>query len=264
MIRTVFFVAFLLSTLFSFAQEDSTSLTEPGDTIDVIVTDTSILYVIKKAPVKIFERVEIERSKEKMKIYLSLHGSVLKYFQRLKPQGSYPEYSKQIASELFNTYGIASGATFWIIREKRYFGIETSFRKFEQSFMYVDNNLIKNRFGYFNACLQIGKFMPIRENVISVLYGSLVSDFKLSTAGKTYLKPIPSDTVGLIKNIIRFRPLVFCPELHYKVMIQINEIILEAEPYVGFSLFSYTPRNEYYAQTRYYGGFRIGFVTKLN
>jgi hypothetical protein len=264
--KIVFCLFFFFLSYPLFAQTPDSLTEEGGDTLETIISDTTIIYIIQKAPVTIREKVEILKPKPKKLFFLSTNFSILTYSEKRKAITSYEEYLKKINSAISDYSGYSIGASLWKCRKKIYNGIGMDFLILKQHFSFsdaiVDNYKATNAFNYLVLNPQLGYWIGKGKKISCIGYGSIQGSYTLSYSGFTYDKTSPSIPYR-INGIINYRKYLINFSANAKFLISLNKALIEIEPYVIIAPFSATVKNEAYSIRRTFIGIKFGLVHKL-
>jgi hypothetical protein len=264
-VRFLFSLILFLCSRSVSAQSDSLNA-EKGDTLETIVSDTSIIYVIKQTPITIREKVEIVLPKEPKKFYLSIDFSLLHFSEYKKASASHQDYLTKLNSATKNKLSYSLSSSFWQCPKKIYKGIGISFTDLIQEFDYTstvgEKFTTNNRFNYVSFSIQGGYWFKKNNRISCIAYAEVQGNDLISHAGYTINKVefIYIDRLDYQMHYIKYGMSV---SANLKFLLFIKEILLEVEPYLTFSPFSATPKNEYYSLKRSYIGLKLGVTNIL-
>jgi hypothetical protein len=244
---------------------DSLALQE-GDSLETIISDTSIVYRIKRKPVVLKERVEISRAKKKKYIYQSFYFSLFQFSEYKKANASYEEYLSKVNTATTNELSYSIGTSIWQCPKKIYTGIGIDFIRLNQKFHYTSpgnqNYKETNRFNYAGFGFQLGYWLRKEKKASCIIYGKMNMQYLLTYSGFTYGKP---DSLGIhrLKSTMLYQKYIAEFSLNAKFLFTLKTFLLEVEPYCSLLPMSATPSNESYSLKRTFVGLRLGFTQKL-
>jgi hypothetical protein len=266
-----FFLALLfllfIGCTFSFSQKTEKNPAElTGDTVEGLSTDTSIVYIIKKPPVRIKEKVEIQRLKIKQQYYLSFDMNGFLNSEKMKASAGYENYVKTLSAHTSELPGYSIGGKIWKAPEKFIIGISVNSKRIVEAFDYTDQTATRHKFtnNYNYVCvgLHAGWWFKKGQTISYMAHGGLLIDDFLSVKGFTLDK---SDLTSLVRinRAMSYNKFSGSFTAGFTVVLAIKNSFLEAEPYIIIAPFSATPKKEVYALTRNFVGLRIGYTNKL-
>jgi len=262
----VLFSLFLFNT-FSFSQKTEKPLPEiTGDTIEGISTDTSIIYIIKKPPVTIRERVEIQRAKRKQYWYLSfaLHGFL--YTEKTKATAGHEDYVKMLNTLTKPLPGYSIGVRLWTAPQKIITGISITSKRIIQEFNFTDTtgaaHKIINSYNYGSFGIHSGRWFRKGKNISFITHGGLLADYFISAKGFT-LDKTDFQNPARLNRVIYYSKFTGSLTMGFTLLFAVKNSFLEAEPYIIISPFSATSKREIYSLTRNFIGLRIAYTNKL-
>ena len=252
---------------FSFSQKiEKLPLEISSDTLEGETTDTSIVYIIKKAAVTIKQKVEVQREKKKQYYYLSwgFHGFV--YSERRKANNGNNTYLNLINPLTKERPSYSFGFRLTRAQEKIIANLTLSSKRIIQEFEYTDLNGEKynlmNNFNYGSLGFQIGKWLK-KENKLSYqIQGGIAGDYFISVKGITLDK---SDFVvpARLNRIMNYKKIIPSLSINLTLLYKIQNSYIELEPYFMVSPLSATKKNEYFSISRTFIGLRIAYTNKL-
>lgn len=236
------------------------------DTIRTIVTDTSIIYVIKKAPLTIVKKVEVDIAPEKQKLLLSTGASYLYYWQRTSAKNGNEEYLKLVNEHTSTQPGYEIYSEIFRYYNRYYLGIDLHFSRTRQKFTFADSVgkelSANNRFNFFGTGIYGGYVLAKTRHYKMIPCIGLQMNKLTSYSGYTIHKADHSEPLQLI-YAMKYKAHIINTTLGIKNLIRIKKLIFEIQPYFSFSPMSYTGKDELYKEWRTFAGLKIGFITRL-
>ena len=262
---------FFFYSHFSFSQKTEKNAPEiPVDTIEGSSTDTSIVYIIKKPPVTIREKVEVERAKIKKQkyYYLSMGLSGTLYSENRKANPGYENYLKTLNTHLKTLPAFGLDISLWKAKpdEKIITGLTVGANKLLQQFTYKDtvggNYKFINNYNYCYGGAYIGKWIRKGNKISFIPKGGMSLDYFTSVKGFT-LNESNTLLFARINRTMHYHKFNISFNLAYATLLELKNSFLEIEPYAIFSPFSSTPKNEVYSLKRNFIGVKISYANKL-
>ncbi len=239
---------------------------EQGDTLETIVTDTSIIYVIRQKPVTILETVAILQPWEKKKYYLSVGASMFLFSENKKASASHENYLSRVNDMTKNLYGYSIGGSIWRCEKKFYTGMGIDFLRLKQLFNFdpIPGLSFENRFNYANISFQSGYWYRKNKTISYLFYGAINEQCLLSTAGFTLIKQYTEpESAGRIYVEMNYKKYVTSFSAHVVCIVNFKPALLQIEPFFTLAPFSSTSKNEYYSVRRTFVGLKISIANKL-
>ncbi len=260
------FFTFIFITV-SFSQNtQKPSLNLTSDTLEGTSTDTSIVYIIKKPPVTIREKIEIQRTKNKQYYYFSLSAQGFIYAEKIKAHSGHEEYVNawEASSNTLPSYGF--GAKLWKAPKKTVLGIFFSGARIMQAFNYIDTTKteykLSNTYNHSYYGIFLGRWLRKGEKISFIPNGGLSFDYFISTKGLTIHKSDAQD-VARLNRILKFNKYSASFHAGFTVLLLLKNSFLEVEPYIIISPFSATAKQEFYSLSRGFIGIRLALTNKL-
>jgi hypothetical protein len=261
----IFFLAFIFFNSVYAQLPDSVSV-EQSDTLETIISDTSIIYVIQAAPVTIREKVEILLPKNKKTYYQSIYFSLLKFSEYKKARSSYEDYLLNVNAATSNTLSYSVGTSIWQCPQKIYTGIGIEFIRLKQRFQYTDFANISytagNRFNYISGGIDLGYWLKKDKKISCIIYGKIHGQYLVSYTGFT-LEKTNLSIAQRINLETKYQPYLVDFSLNFKFLFTLKTVFLEAEPYCSFLPLSATQKDEAFSVKRTFIGIKLGFAQKL-
>lgn len=266
-ISFIFPLLFLLS-LSSYSQVADSLALQEGDSLETIISDTSIIYKIIKKPFVLKERVEISKTKtrKRKEIYQSFYFSLFQFSEYKKANPSYEAYLSKVNAATKNELSYSIGTSIWQCPKKIYTGLGIEYIRLTQNFQYTSpsnqNYKEENRFNYAGFGFQLGYWFRKEKKISCILYGKMNMQYLLTYSGFTYSK-VDSLGVQRLKLTMLYQKYIAEFSLNAKFIFTLKTFLLEAEPYCSLLPMSATPANEAYSLKRTFVGLRLGFTQKL-
>jgi hypothetical protein len=236
------------------------------DTIRTIVTDTSIIYVIKKAPVTIVRKVEVDIAPEKQKLLLSVGASYLHYWQRTSAKSGNEEYLKLVNDHTSTQPGYEFHSEIFKYYKLFYLGIDLHFSRTKQKFTFANSEgkefSANNRFNYFGTSVYGGYVLAKTRHYKMIPCLGFQMNKLTSYSGYTVNKADYTQPVQLISEM-KYKARVLNIVIGIKNLVRIKKLAIEAQPFFMITPMSFTDKNEVYKLWRSYAGLKIGFITPL-
>jgi hypothetical protein len=253
---------------YSFSQKpQKDSLTVVADTIEGISTDTSIVYIIKKPPVTIREKVEILGSREKKYYYLSISTAGFIYSEKYKANTGYESYTEAVngLSKPLPSYGF--GVRVWKAPKKIITALSINYTRILQRFNYTDTignkYRISNNFNYANLGIHVGRWIN-KERPISFQGNvGLIVDYFISTTGLTINKESTVKTVARLNRVMSYNKFKASINFEFSTLFAIKNSYIEVGPYIVLCPMSVTSKKEAYLLTKNFIGFKVSIINKL-
>ncbi len=266
-IRVAFLSFLIFCTNCCFAQTPDSSSEIGGDTIETIISDTSIIYVIRAAPVKVIEKIEVVKPKAKSLYYLSNTVSLLYFLEFKKALPQYEEYLSKLNSVTKNQNGYSIGTSIWKCPQKTFTALSITYLRLKQSFNYSNqvtyvNYKINNYFNYLEIGIHIGYILKKTNRISYIISGGIHGCNTLSYSSKTLNKLDPT-LIANIKDEIKYREFLMNMSLNLKLLFTTKNINFEVEPFILISPISATIKNEAYSIKRSVLGIKVGLNHKL-
>ncbi len=266
-IKLALFSLLLLFSFLSNAQVIDSLSEVGGDTIETIVTDTSIIYVIKAPPVTIREKLEVLKIKLKPKYFFSTSFGLVQFFELKKAKSGYQEYLNKINSSTQNRLGYSIGISIWEHRNKIFSGFSFYFLHLPQKFEYYSkmsskSYSIDNNSNYQSIGFHLGYVLKEKKKNAFIVYGGIHLDNLLSYSGRTLIKKHPNK-INQLKDEITYREYLMTFSINLKYIITTSISRFEIEPFILLSPFSATIKKEAYSIQRSFIGIKLGFNNKL-
>ena len=177
-----FFLSILLFIFFiatpSFSQKNEKKLTvQESDTLEGETTDTSIVYIIKKAPVTIREKIEIQREKQKQYFHLSWAFQGFIYSERRKAASGHEDYVKALNTKLTSLPSYSIGLRLWKAPKEYVYGISITSRRILQKFRVNDSVIVTNNYNYGSIGIHYGKYFKKGQKISYLIHGGILGDF---------------------------------------------------------------------------------------
>lgn len=236
------------------------------DTVETIITDSSITYVIKRTPVKIIEKVEIEKPKVKKNFYLSIGLSVLACREIQKASPGHEDFAAKVISSMGATKGYSVNSTLYRCPQKISMGLSVGFQRLFQEFKITDQeDVTYTTYLLFNSSAiggQYGYWFKKADKTSFLIAGGAGVEILLSYSGFMHDKS-GSDSLHRISLVVSYRQILPYISIHPKLLFNRKNYLIELEPYFVFIPTSATRRKEYYTARRSYVGIRVNLTNKL-
>jgi hypothetical protein len=268
---------FLFCSIGSFSQVPDSLISISKDTLETIVSDSAIIYVIQEAPVMIIEKVKVV--KPKAHYYLSLNISLLAFAEYKKARPSYEQYLSMVNDVTKNLPGYSFNLTLWKCPKKIYTEYSVSFTRLFQefAFTYTDTFTLNkhiypeslgasqsatNNFNYLYVGSSLGYWAKKQHKISYIPSGGISVANLLSYSSYTLSKEDPIHPES-IRREIRYKEFIFDLALQIRCLIRSGKNLFEITPYCRFSPISITSVNAPYSVHRALFGIRVGFNNKL-
>jgi len=267
-LRLLFFILSFAFAATTHGQVVPDSLLIKGDSVKTIESDTSITYVIKRAPVRIKERIEISKPKinRPAKLCLSVHVGLLAFIERTKAQPGYEDFLSKVNDANAHRLSYSFSGTIWRCPKKIYVGIDVHFYKLRQKFTYVSSTNTEyssiNRLVYAGVGLYGGYKFSQKPTLTLIAFGGILGENLSSFSGYTLYKNDPSILMRLNTEIL-YKPYLINLSVGMKALFAVKNIPIEVEPYIILPTMAATNKENVYSLHQYIIGIRMGFTNYL-
>ncbi len=264
------FIFFITFSCFSYAQETDNRFTGiPGDTIEGESTDTSIVYIIKKAPVTIKEKVEIERSKIKKYYYFTFALSSFLNSNRYKARSGSEELIQTLNSSTNSQPGLGAMIQLQQTINNNILGLSVSGRRLHEAFRYAPSHAnaggetftFQNSYTYITGSVIVGKWFRKDDKLSYQITGGPSLDYLFGVSGYS-LTALDGNFVYIAESI-SYKKINAALFLSPKLLYKFKHSYLEIAPYAFLSPFSMTKGNELYSIKRQQIGLSIQLTQEL-
>lgn len=257
---------FLILCSFSFAQPPDNNTEFAGDTIEGESTDTTIVYIIKKAPVTIKERIEIQGSKLRKHVYFSFGISAFVNSNTYKPRSGYNEYTKLLNTVTNPETGYSTIMQIYNAPEKNILGFILEGRRLNERFRFTpedgQENTFNNSYTYGSFGVLVGRWYR-KGHRISYQFATAPSiNHKFGVSGYSINKDTISQTV-FIEERIAYHKYYASLYLTCRLLYTARNSFIEIAPYAIIVPFSMTKKTEYFSVTRNIFGVSILLTRKI-
>lgn len=260
------FCFILFSLLYSFLSiaQIPDLLSEERDTLETIISDTSVIYVIQAEPVTIVEQVEVV--KPKSNYYLTLHSAGFVFHEYRKAAASYELYLSKLEEATKSVFSYSIGLSLWKCPKKICTGYDVNFNRFIQRFEYnspVEGYYHTNNYtNYFSLGILLGYWIHKEKKVSCLLSGNAQINNLLSYSSVTLSKADPTVSAA-IRNEISYREYIPGFSLSSRFLIATGKQFIEVSPFITAMPVSATRKNEAYTIRRIIAGITIGISNRL-
>lgn len=266
---------FLLASYSSCAQKPVIPFLS-RDTVEMIVSDTSITYIIEEEVVTVVEK--ITAVKPPANYFLSIYFSTLLFAEYKKALPSYEYYLAKVKEATGNLPSYSMGISIWKCPKRISTEYSLSFFRLQQRFTHtyteaeVDSNQfypadigrkqsVINHFNYMNWGFSLGYWFNKTKKLSYVLSGRADICNLLSYSSYTLSKE--DLRVASLRNEIKYREFIMDFMLQLRAFYKTNTCMLEITPYLSASPFSSTASAEPYKLYRFMAGLKVGITNKL-
>ncbi|HVD96679.1 MAG TPA: hypothetical protein VNB90_00655 [Cytophagaceae bacterium] len=251
---------FLFFSTASFAQEIV------GDTIEGTSTDTSIVYIIKKPPVKIKEKVEIERQKQKQFYYCSMGFGGFTFTDHYKSRNGNAAYAKLLNDRTRPMISFSGYAQLYFMPKKTIWGAWIDAKRMSEQFVYRSNTtgeiILPNSYTYGGGGLLVGKWFNKEKKISFQTMGSFALEHLFGVSGYSF-NPASDSLTTFIAQSVAYKKYHVVFTMQFKVLYQRKNSFIEIVPYFNFTPFSTTKKTDIIAVRRNIFGINVGFTNKL-
>ncbi len=260
----LFFILLFLLPIDSILAQDplKPGIETASDTIEGQSTDTSIVYIIKKAPVTIKEKVEIERSKKKYFFFSSIGVGTFfysnTYHAREDADKTYVRNLNEATSPL---PGFSTFVHLYHIPKKTIFGISIDGRRMNERFSLSEKTSLKNSYTYGGAGIIIGKWYR-KERTLSYQFMAIsMVDHKFGVSGYAINETDSSTTY--IAESLHYKKYNINFIVRFKLLYRTKNSFVELSPYIVLSPFSMTNKQDIFSINRNMAGISLSLTNKL-
>ncbi len=266
-----FFVSLLLffsGTFYSYSQYDTTK----------VVTDTGIVYIIKKPPVRIKHVVEIIRKRLDGHIYLSINAGIHSGVTERKIKNPlYEEYFRLSAENTKNKIGYIQSIE--LIRAPRNYiwilhvdwcRINEQYTLFHGPY---SGGTAEHRYNYGRVGLNAGYWFGKGKRHSFMPNAGLSLDFLSSNAGTIVgMNNYVYHKNEVVKDVVYYSYLFWdfktrqafsSVHLNVKYLLRIKNKYVELAPFFSTNLVNLMQKQEVFSEWRSIYGIRIGFVQNI-
>jgi hypothetical protein len=252
---------FLCCTIFSFAQPPEFA----EDTIEGESTDSTIVYIIKKAPVTVREKIEIQRNKLHEHLYFSFGLSAFINSNHYNAKNGMEEYVNRLNSSTSSKMGYSSIMQLYNAPEKNIFGFMIEGRRMQENFRYTpengQENIFENSYTYGSFGVLVGRWYRKDHKLSYQLIGAPSINYKFAVSG--YSLNQATDSTIFIEEAIAYNQLYLSLYLSCKVLYKIKNSFVEITPFTNIHPFSMTKKTEAFSIRRNIIGVSIYLTRRI-
>lgn len=266
-----FLSCFLFYPIFSQAQEENSkkpSTELVGDTIEGTSTDTSIIYIIKKPPVTLKEKIEVQREKKKRFFYVTIGISTFINANNYKARSGYKEYTNALNTATRSRPGFTClFQAYHVPKKNNIVGISVEGKRIEEVFHFNPVNgepaNFSNSYTYGNVSVLLGKWYRKGEKISYQLLAYPIINYRFAVSGYTLSKSDDYSSISYIAESIAYKRFNLSLFMTGKILYQTKYSFIEAGPYIYIEPFSMTKKSEAFEIRRSSVGLYLTLTNKM-
>ena len=263
-----FLFCFLFYPIFSQAQDTKQPSTElAGDTIEGISDDTSIIYIIKKPPVTIKQRVEIQRAKKKRFFYVTMGISSAITNNTYRARSGYKDYVRELNTATSYRPGFTCiFQVYHVPKKNNIIGLSVEGKRIEEVFHFSPINSepanYSNSYTYGGVSVLLGKWYRKEEKISYQVFAYPVLNYRFAVSGYTLSKTDPGN-INYIAESIAYKRFNLSLFITGKLLYNTKHSFIEVGPYIYIEPFSMTKKSEAFAIRRSSLGIYLTLTNKM-